>query len=202
MAILAEGAENSRSDDFFLEAAGGDDQENRADREEGEAVGPELGDARSTEDDAASDVDEIACGDEIADDVKKGGHGLAREDVAREENAGEKGQEAELDGFRLRVGLAGNENADGKRNEKVRKENECEKKNAARNGNLKDKAHGGDNRAEFGKTDGEVGKELAEKKAHGADGRDEQLFERAALLLTHDGECGEERGDVQQQNSG
>src|SRR5258708_1901532 len=74
--------------------------------------------------------------------------------------------------------------------------------NVAVNGNLKNKAHEGENQTQFGKTDGEIGKELAEKKPHGADRRDEKLFERAAFLLADDGESGEECGDVQQENSG
>src|SRR5712691_4086340 len=69
-------------------------------------------------------------------------------------------------------------------------------------GNLKDEAHEGDDQTEFGKTDREIGKELAEKQTHGTDGRDEQLFERAAFFFTDDGECGEKRGDVQQENGG
>src|SRR5882762_8268096 len=69
------------------------------------------------------------------------------------------------------------------------------------NGNLKDKTHEGEDQTQFGKTDREIGKELAEKKTHGSNRRDEQLFECAAFLLADDGEGGEERGDVQQENS-
>src|ERR1700730_1721258 len=130
-----------------------------------------MREAGAAQDDAAGDVDVIAGGNEIADDVEDDGHGLARKDVTGEEDAGEKGEEGELDGLGLGVGFAGDENADGKRNEKIGERKEREKQNAAVNGNLKDKAHEGENQAQFGKTDGEIGKELAEKETHGADGR-------------------------------
>src|SRR3981189_1320955 len=65
-------------------------------------------------------VVEIAGGNEVADDVEESRHGLARENVAGEKDAGKKGQKGELDGFGLRLGFAGDENADGKRNKKVR----------------------------------------------------------------------------------
>src|SRR5712692_10767206 len=144
--------------------------------------------AGAAQDDAAGDVDVIAGGNEIADDVEDRGHGLAREDVAGKEDAGEKGEEGELDGLGLGVGFAGDENADGKRNEKIGERKEREKQDVAMNGNLKDEAHEGENQAQFGKTDRQIGKELAEKQAHGANGRDEQLFERAAFFFTDDGE--------------
>ena len=54
--------------------------------------------AGATQDDPAGDVDVIAGGNEIADDVEDRGHGLARKDVAGEKDAGEKGEEGELDG--------------------------------------------------------------------------------------------------------
>src|SRR2546429_4755889 len=155
--------------------------------------------AGATQDDPAGDVDVIAGGNEIADDVEDRGHGLARKDVAGEKDAGEKGEEGELDGFGLRVGFAGDENADGKRNEKIGERKERKNQYVAVDGNLKDEAHEGENQAELGKTDGEIGKELAEKKTHGADRRDEQLFERAALFFANDGESREKSGDVKQQ---
>ena len=73
----------------------------------------------AAQDDAAGDVDVIACRNEIADDVEEDGHGLARKDVARKEDTGKKREESELDGLRLRIGFAGNEDADGKRNKKI-----------------------------------------------------------------------------------
>jgi flavin reductase ActVB len=108
-------------DDFVLEAAGGDDQKNRTDEEEGQTVSPEMSDARAPEDDAAGNVDVIARGNEIADDVEESGHGLAGENVAGKEDAGKKSQEGKLDGLGLGVGFAGDENANGKRNEKIGK---------------------------------------------------------------------------------
>ena len=74
----------------------------------------------TAQDDAARYVDVIAGGDKVADDVEKCGHGFARENVPGKENAREKGEKSELNGFGLRIGFTGDENADGKRDEKVR----------------------------------------------------------------------------------
>lgn len=76
--------------------------------------------ACATQDDAARDVDVIAGGNQIADGVKNLRHGLAWKDIAGEENARNKRQERKLHGLRLGVGLAGHQNADGQRNEKIR----------------------------------------------------------------------------------
>src|SRR5450432_4818258 len=84
-------ARPSGHDDFVLEAAGGQDQEDGAHGEEGEGVDPEVLNSGAAEDDAAGDVDEIAGGDEIAEDAEEYGHGFAREDVAGKENAGQDG---------------------------------------------------------------------------------------------------------------
>src|SRR6267378_727755 len=114
-----------------------------------------MSEAGAAQDDAAGDVDVIAGGNEVTDDVEHGGHGFAWEDVAREEDAGEKGEEGELNGLGLGVGSAGDENADGKRNEKIGERKEPEKQNVAMNGNLKDEAHEGENQTQLGKTDRE-----------------------------------------------
>src|SRR6266446_6528041 len=113
----------------------------------------------ASEDDAAGDVDVIACGNEIADDVEADGHGLARKDVAGEKDTGEKGEEGELNGLRLRIGFAGNENADGKRNKKIGQRKKRKNQNVAVDRNLKDEAHEGENQAELGKTDDEIREE-------------------------------------------
>src|SRR5207244_6655332 len=113
----------------------------------------------------------------------------------QEEDAREKGYEGECDGLGLGIGFAGDENADRKRNKKIGKREEGEKYNTAVNGNLKDKAHEGENQRQFGKTDRQIGKELAEEKTHGAHRRDEQLCERAPRFVSDDGEDGEERGE-------
>src|SRR5712691_4547886 len=107
----------SGHDDFFLEAASGEDQEQCAHGKEGETIEPEMRKAGAAENDAPGDVDVIAGRNQIADEVKNGGHGFARKDVAGEENAGEKGKEGELDRLGLGIGLTGNENADGERDE-------------------------------------------------------------------------------------
>src|SRR5258708_1758993 len=149
--------EGSGHDDFVVEAAGGDEKKNGAHGVEGQAVEPQMREAGAAQDDAAGDVDVIACGDEKADDVEERGHGLSREKVAGKEDSWEKGEEGELDGLGLGVGFAGDENADGKRNEKIGERKERENQYVAVNGNLKDEAHESENQTEFGKTDREIG---------------------------------------------
>src|SRR6266568_231306 len=159
-----------------------------------------MSESGAAEDYAAGDVDVIAGGNEITDDVKDRRHSLARKDVTRKEDAGEKSEKGKLNGFGLGIGFARNEDADGKRNEKIRKRKECENQHAAVDGNLKDEAHERENQAELRKTDREIGKQLAEEQSHGADGSDEKLFEGAALFFADNGEGRQERGDVEQQN--
>src|SRR5258708_20167670 len=141
-----------------METGGGDEKENGAHGIEGEGIEGEMSESGAAEDDAAGDVDVIAGGNEIADDVEDSGHGFARKDVARKENAGEKSEKGKLDGFGLRVGFAGNQNADGKRNEKIRQRKKRKNQNIAMNGNLKDEAHESENQPELRKTDREIGK--------------------------------------------
>ena len=100
--------ERSRHDDLVVEAACGNDQEKGADSKKSEAVKPKMSNASAAEDHAASDVDEVARRDEVADDVEDFGHGFARENVAGEEDAGQDGQKGQLHGFRLGVGPTGN----------------------------------------------------------------------------------------------
>src|ERR1700680_4135638 len=100
---------------------------------------------------SAGDVDEIAGRNEIADDAKKDGHGLAREDIAGKENAGQDGNKRELHGFALRAGFTGNENTQRKRYEQVRQREQSEKQNAAVDRHLKNKTHATENQAKLGK---------------------------------------------------
>src|SRR5260370_35183101 len=102
-----------------------------------------------------------------------------------------------MESLGLRVGFAGDENADRKRNEKIGQGKKRKSQNVAVNGNLKDEAHEGENQAEFGKTDAEIRKELAKKKTHGTDRRDEKLLEGAAHLFTAEGESRQEAVDIE-----
>src|SRR4029077_12562892 len=97
-------SDGSRHDEVVLEAAGGDEKKDGAHGVKRQAVEPEMRKPRAAQDDAAGDVDVIACGNEITDDVEDEGHGLARENIAGEKDAGEKSEESELDGLRLRIG--------------------------------------------------------------------------------------------------
>src|SRR5712672_1440765 len=68
--------------------------------------------------------------------------------------------------------------------------------------NLKDEAHEGDDRAEFGKADGQIRQQFSEQQSQRAHGSDEELLESPALFFANDGEGGEESGYVQEQNGG
>ena len=192
----------SRHDDFVMEAARGEDEEESAHGKEGEGVGPEMDPTGAAKNDAASDVDEVGSGNEIAEDVEKLGHGFPREDVAGEKDTGKDGKEGELHRLRLRGGFAGDENAERERDEDIGKGEKSEKDHAAVNRNTEEEAHGGDNHAEFKETDAEIREELAEKKTHGTDGSDEELFESAAFFFANDGEGGEKGGDVEKKDGG
>src|ERR1700676_2589156 len=156
----------------------------------------------AAENDAARNVDEIGGGDAITENVKEFGHGFARKDVARKKDAGKNREESELHGLRLGIGFAGDQDAERERHEDVRKGKQGEQQNAAVNGHAENKAHEGENHAEFEEADHQVGKQLAEQQAHGAHRGDEKLFERAAFFFANDGKCGEECGDVEQKNGG
>src|SRR5450432_320529 len=135
----------SGHDDFVLEAAGGEDEQYGAHGEKGEGVDPEMLDSGAAEDDAASDVDEIAGGDEIAEDAEEQRHGFAREDVTGKENAGQDGDERKLHGFALGACFAGDENAERQRHEDVGERKKREQQHAAVDGHLKNETHAGEN---------------------------------------------------------
>src|SRR5215469_4613379 len=111
----------SGHDDFVLEAAGGDDQQERADGEKGGGINPEMNQSGAAKDDAASDVDEIGGGNEIAENEEEFRHGFARENIAGEKDAGKNREEGELHGFGLGIGFAGDEDAQRERHEDIGK---------------------------------------------------------------------------------
>src|SRR6516164_6513762 len=119
--------------------------------------------AGAAEDDTARDVNKIGCRDEVTKDEEKSGHGFSREDVTREKDAGKDGEESELHGFRLGVGLARDKDAKRERDKDVREREDCEEGYAAVDGHLKDEAHKGENHAEFDEPDDEIGKKLSEQ---------------------------------------
>src|SRR5260370_20692023 len=80
---------NSGHDDFVLEAAGGNDQQNSADHHKGEPVSPEMLDGCAPENYAARDIDEIGGGNHVTDGLEDVPHGFARVYIAGEENAGQ-----------------------------------------------------------------------------------------------------------------
>src|SRR5215469_12547392 len=112
--------------------------------------------AGAAEDDTARDVNEIGCGNEVTEDEEKSGHGLAREDVTREKDAGEDGEEGKLHGFGLRVGLAGDEDAKREREEDIWERKDSEENHAAVDGYLKDEAHESENHEQFDKPNDQI----------------------------------------------
>src|SRR5690348_3287098 len=111
----------------------------------------------AAQNDAASDVDVIACRNEIAEDVKEFRHCLARKDVTGKKNAGEKREERELYGFGLGIGLAGNEDAYGKRDKEVGQGEKSKQQYVSVDRNLEHKAHEGDNGTELRESDKQIG---------------------------------------------
>ena len=192
----------SRRDDFIVEAAGGDDEEQGAHGKKGERIGPKVNPGGAAENDAAGDVDEVSGGDKVADDVEELRHGFAGENVAGEKDAGEDSEKSELHGMSLRRSFAGDENAEGERDEKIRKGEEREKKNAAMDRDREEEAHGSDNHAQLEETDAEIREKLAEKQAHGANGSDKELLESASFFFADNGEGGKEGGDIEKKNGG
>src|SRR6266850_585238 len=152
-------------DHFLLESASCDDQEKGAHGEKGEGIDPQMREASAAQYDAACDVDVITGGNKVAEDEEEFRHGFARENVAGKENAGEESEEGKLNGFRLRIGFTGDQDADGQRDEKVWQGEESEQEDIAVDGDLKDEAHEGDDRAEFGKADGQVRQQFSKQQA-------------------------------------
>src|ERR1700730_687774 len=116
-----------------------------------------MGDPRPTENDAASDVDEVAGRDEITDGFEQEGHGLPRKDVAREKYARENGEKGELHGLSLRVGFAGNENAERQGDENIGQGKNCEEPNAAMNRHAENKTNARQDQAKLEETDCKIG---------------------------------------------
>src|SRR5580700_12074917 len=92
-------------DDFVAETPGSDDQEHCTDNEKSQAVGPKMLDTGPAEDDAASDVDEIGGRNQVADRIEECGHGFARENIPRKENARKNRQKSQLHSLGLRFGF-------------------------------------------------------------------------------------------------
>src|SRR5215470_949116 len=92
----------SGDDDFVVEAASRDDQEDRANDAKCEAVLPEMSDACAAEDDAACDVDVVGRRDQIAERIQESGNCFARKNVPREKDAREDREKSELHSFGLR----------------------------------------------------------------------------------------------------
>src|SRR5208337_3312179 len=190
----------SRHDDFVLEAAGRDDQQGRTHQEKNQGVRPEVYPAGAAQDDAASDIDVISGGNKITEVIEKPGHRFAREDVTGEKDAREYCEKRKLHGVSLRRRLAGNQDAQGQRNEDVRQREKREKNDAAVNGHAKKESHRHQQHAELEKAYPEIREQLAEQQAHGAHGGHEELLQGAAFLLPHDGKRGEKVRHVQEQN--
>src|SRR5882762_10513941 len=124
-----------------------------------------MREASAAQDDAARDVDVITGGNKVAEDEEEFRHGFARENVAGKENAREESEEGKLNGFRLGIGFTGDQDADGQRDEKVWQGEEYQQEDIAVDGNLKDKAHEGDDGAEFGKADHQVRQQFSKQQA-------------------------------------
>src|SRR5438876_5261594 len=161
-----------------------------------------MSDAGATKNDSARDVDVIGCGNQITERVQKSGDGFAREDVAREKDAGENREKRELHCFGLGRCFAGDENAKRERGKEIRQRKKREQKQVAVNGHEKHKAHERENEAQFEETNEEVRKQFAEEKAEWTDRSHKELFESSAFFFADDGKCREEGGDVEEHDGG
>src|SRR5947207_2379267 len=161
-----------------------------------------MRDAGAAKNDSARNVDVIRCGNQIAERIQKSGNCFAREDIAREKDAGENGEKRELHCFRLRRSFAGNENAKRECGEEIRQRKKREQKEVAVNGHEKNKAHEREDQAKFKKTDEQVRKQFAEEKAEWADWSHKELLESSAFFFADDGKCREKRGDVEEHDRG
>src|SRR5258706_16448166 len=107
-----------------------------------------MRDACAAKNNSARDVDVIRCGNQIAQRGEKRGNGFAREDVARDKNAGENGEKGELGCFGLGRRFAGYENAKGELGEEIRQRKKRQVKEVAVNGHEKNEAHDREDKAE------------------------------------------------------
>src|SRR5256885_7838696 len=195
-------SERLRHDDFVVEAASCDGQEQAAKDAEGEAILPKMSDAGAAKNDSARDVDVIRSGNQIAERVQKSRDGFAREDVPRKKYAGENREKRELHCFRLRRGFAGDEDAKRECSKEIGQRKKREQKEVAVNGHEKNEAHERENETEFEETDEQVRKQFAEEKAERANWSHEKLFESSAFFFADDGKCRQERGDVEEHDGG
>jgi hypothetical protein len=67
---------------------------------------------------------------------------------------------------------------------------------------MPNEAHGSYDEAQLEEADGKVRKDFSQKQPIGAHRGNEKLFESAAFLFANDGESGQKRGDVEQQDGG
>src|SRR5208337_199040 len=181
----------SRHDDFVVEAAGGDAQQDRTHKEENQRIGPQMYPAGAAQDDSAGDIDVISRGHKITEVVEELGHRLAGKDVTGKKDAREDGKKRELHGLRLGRRFAGNQDAQRQRNEEVRQREKREKDDTSMNGHAKKESHRNQQHAELEESYPEIRKQLAEQQAHGAHRGHEELLQCAAFLLPHDGKRGQ-----------
>src|SRR5579862_1592906 len=157
-----------------------------------------MPDARSAQNNAARDVDEICCGDQVAERVEDCRYGFARKDIAREEYAWKNRQERELHSFRLRRSFAGDQDSERERRKKIRQGESKKQNHVAMNGHEENEAHKKENEAKLEEADAQIGKQFAEEKSEGPHRRDEELLECASLFFSDNRKRCEKRGDIQQ----
>src|SRR4029077_16006727 len=189
-----------RHDDFVLESSRGDQQQERSHCEKSQRIGPQMDNRGAAQDHPAGNIDKISRRNQIAQREEKLGHGFQRENVTGEKDTWQNRQKRQLHGFRLRVGLAGNQNSQRQRNKNVRQRQDGQQDYVAVNRHAKCEAHERQNHAQFKKSDAQIWQQFAQQQSHRPNRRDEQLFQRPTLFFPHDRKCRQERGHIQQQN--
>jgi len=136
---------------FFWKRRAANKKKDGANGIESEAIEPKMGKAGAAQDDAAGDVDVVARGNEIADDVEDHGHGFSREDVSEKKMLGRKVRKASWMASDCVLALLETRMPIEERDEEIGQRKKRKNQNIAVDGNLKDEAHKGKNQAEFGK---------------------------------------------------
>src|SRR5437764_992485 len=186
------------SSDLLSEAQGADAEKDHGhDRHDGER-GPVFEEARAAQNDSAHERDEIRSRKKGADRVENPGHRFARENKTGEEHARENEGHAHLQRLHLILRFRGHQQSDAEKREEINQRRENHRDDAARDRHGEDETHDAEKQNGHDHSDAKIWDQFAQHQAPAAERTHEQLFERAALALAHDGHGrGERRADLQ-----
>ena len=87
----------------------GEQEDDAGDQEHRAIFGKQVSESCSADDDSTGDFDEVSGGQQAADEVDRGGHGVAWEEEAADQDRGKKDQIRHLKGLRLMLCLGGHQ---------------------------------------------------------------------------------------------